>query len=121
MKSEDDKKTDLSKGGSYREVADKIKDIQQSFETGKPVTVGAGVVDPNTGQVSKGRRIDPSVAKELGFETWRDWYLTDRHAEQMRLQREALLQRNENEGSDNGTVTLPPVVERPDSSRPEQD
>ncbi len=34
MKSQDDKKTDLSAGVSDREVADKIKDIQQSFESG---------------------------------------------------------------------------------------
>lgn len=94
---------------------------KQSFETGQPVTVGAGVVDPKTGEVSKGRLIDPAVAKALGFESWRDWYLTDRHAEQMRLQREALRQRNENDGSTSGTVQLPPVVERPDSTRPEQD
>ena len=94
---------------------------KQSFESGHPVTIGAGVVDPKTGEVSKGRLIDPAVAKALGFETWRDWYLTDRHAEQMRLQREALLQRNENARSNGGSVQLPPVIESPDSSRPEQD
>lgn len=94
---------------------------KQSFETGQPVTIGAGVVDPKTGEVSKGRRIDPEVAKALGFETWRDWYLTDRHAEQMRLQREALRQRNENEGQDTGRVQLPPIIDRLDNSRPEQD
>ncbi|MEM6256709.1 MAG: FHA domain-containing protein [Planctomycetota bacterium] len=94
---------------------------KQSFETGRPVTVGAGVVDPKTGEVSKGRLIDPAVARALGFESWRDWYLTDRHAEQMRLQREALRQRNENEANSEGTVQLPPVVERSDNSRPEQD
>ena len=94
---------------------------KQSFETGQPITIGAGIVDPKTGEVSKGRLIDPAVAKALGFETWRDWYLTDRHAEQMRLQREALLQRNESDANNSGSVTLPPVVDRPDSSRPEQD
>ena len=94
---------------------------KQSFETGQPITIGAGVVDPKTGEVSKGRLIDPAVAKALGFETWRDWYLTDRHAEQMRLQREALIQRNENESQGTDSVQLPPVVERSDSSRPEQD
>lgn len=94
---------------------------KQSFETGEPVTIGAGVANPTTGEVSKGRLIDPAVAKALGFETWRDWYLTDRHAEQMRLQREALLQRNQNEGQNSGSVQLPPVIERPESSRPEQD
>ncbi len=35
MKSEDDKKTDLTQGVTDLEVADKIKDIQQSFESGK--------------------------------------------------------------------------------------
>lgn len=94
---------------------------KQSFETGRAVTVGSGVVDLKTGEVSKGRLIDPAVAKALGFETWRDWYLTDRHAEQMRLQREALLQRNKNDAETSGSVTLPPIQPRPDTSRPEQD
>ncbi|MEO0474946.1 MAG: FHA domain-containing protein [Planctomycetota bacterium] len=94
---------------------------KQSFETSQPVTIGAGIVDPKTGEVSKGRLIDPDIAKALGFESWRDWYLTDRHAEQMRLQREALLQRNENEGSNTGSVQLPPVLENPGNTRPEQD
>jgi pSer/pThr/pTyr-binding forkhead associated (FHA) protein len=94
---------------------------KQSFETGQPVTIGSGIVDPKTGEISKGRLIDPAVAKALGFETWRDWYLTDRHAEQMRLQREALIQRNETEANNSGSVQLPPVLEQPDSSRPEQD
>ena len=35
MRSKDDKKVDLSAGVSDLEVADKIKDIQQSFESGK--------------------------------------------------------------------------------------
>ena len=35
MKSEDDKKIDLADGVTDLEVADKIKDIQRSFETGK--------------------------------------------------------------------------------------
>eukprot|EP00752_Nemacystus_decipiens_P013612 g12070.t1 len=94
---------------------------KQSFESGQPVTIGSGVVDPKTGEVSKGRLIDPAVAKALGFETWRDWYLTDRHAEQMRLQREALRQRNENEGQGTGSVQLPPIIDRSESARPEQD
>jgi hypothetical protein len=94
---------------------------KRSYETGQPVTIGAGVVDPKTGEVSKGRLIDPAVAKALGFESWRDWYLTDRHAEQMRLQREALRQRNESEAEDLGSVQLPPVLDRPANTRPEQD
>lgn len=94
---------------------------KQSFESSQPVTIGAGIVDPKTGEVSKGRLIDPAVAKALGFESWRDWYLTDRHAEQMRLQREAMLQRNDSEGNNSGSVQLPPIIERVDSTRPEQD
>ena len=85
------------------------------------VTVGAGVVDPATGRVSEGRRIDPAVAKALGFETWRDWYLTDRHAEQMRLQQQAVRQRNANDARDNGTIELPSVDEDTNEVRPEQD
>lgn len=94
---------------------------KRSFETGQPVTVGAGVVDATTGEVSKGRLIDPAVAKTLGFETWRDWYLTDRHAEQMRLQQQAIRQRNQNESKDNGTIKLPPVINNTDNARPELD
>ena len=91
--------------GSARSRLTKLElAYKRSFESGKPVTVGAGMVDPDTGQVSEGRRIDPEVAKALGFETWRDWYLTDRHAEQMRLQQEAIRQRNQNEARDTGTV-----------------
>ena len=35
MKSEDDKKIDLTTGIADLEVADKIRDIQRSFETGQ--------------------------------------------------------------------------------------
>ncbi|MGB0767611.1 MAG: FHA domain-containing protein [Phycisphaeraceae bacterium] len=94
---------------------------KQSFETSRPMTVGAGIVDPKTGEISKGRRIDPEVAKALGFETWRDWYLTDRHAEQMRIQREALRQRNASEARDGGAITLPPADSAAPAARPEQD
>lgn len=81
---------------------------KQAFETGRPVTVGAGTVDPTTGRVSEGRRIDPSVAKALGFENWRDWYLTDQNAEMNRIQREAQRQRNEADAqTPQDVVTLP--------------
>ncbi|MEM9253773.1 MAG: hypothetical protein AAGB29_15645, partial [Planctomycetota bacterium] len=60
-----------------------------AFQTGQPITVGAGEIDPTTGQVSPGRRIDPSVAREAGFETWRQWYASDMFAERMRRQRAA--------------------------------
>ncbi|MFN3166278.1 MAG: FHA domain-containing protein [Phycisphaeraceae bacterium] len=93
---------------------------KRSFDTGEPVTVGAGVVDPETGKVSEGRVIDPAVAKALGFENWRDWYLSDRHAEQMRLQQEAIRQRNENAAQDPDTVELPAIRPGSDSGRPEQ-
>lgn len=81
---------------------------KQAFETGRPVTVGAGTVDPTNGRVSEGRRIDPSVAKAVGFENWRDWYLTDQNAEMNRVQREAQRQRNAAEGEKpQDIVTLP--------------
>lgn len=81
---------------------------KRSFETDQPVTVGAGVVDPNTGQVSKGRLIDPTIAKTLGYTSWRDWYLADRHAELMRTQQEALRLRNREDAKSNpGTIKLP--------------
>ncbi|MEM1355115.1 MAG: FHA domain-containing protein [Planctomycetota bacterium] len=81
---------------------------KQAFETGRPVTVGAGTVDPTSGRVSEGRRIDPSVAKALGFENWRDWYLTDLNAERSRIQRDAQRQRNDAErDKPQDIVTLP--------------
>ena len=85
---------------------------REAFETRRPVTVGAGVVDPATGRVSDGRRLDPDVALALGYATWRDWYLTDQHAERMRLQRQALRDRNAAEAdSPLDIVTLPGPVE----------
>jgi len=60
-----------------------------AFQTGQPVTVGAGEIDPVTGKVSSGRRIDPAAAREAGFETWRQWYASDMFAERMRQQRAA--------------------------------
>jgi len=91
---------------------------KQSFETGTPVTIGAGDVDPKTGEVSEGRLIDPAVAKALGFDNWRDWYLTDRHAEQLRLQQQALRQRNLNDVK-SGNISLPAIDNKSSSQRPE--
>jgi len=98
--------------GPAQEAGTRLSPIEsaykRAFETGQPMTVGAGVVDPQTGAVSKGRRIDPGVARQQGFETWRDWYLTDRHAQRMRLQQEAIKQRNANDAANNpGTIKLP--------------
>ncbi|MEO0965340.1 MAG: FHA domain-containing protein [Planctomycetota bacterium] len=60
-----------------------------AFQTGQPVTVGAGEIDPVTGAVSPGRRIDPAAARAAGFDTWRQWYASDMFAERMRRQRAA--------------------------------
>lgn len=82
---------------------------KDAFESNRPVTVGAGTVDPTTGRVSEGRRIDPSVAKALGFETWRDWYLADEHATRVRLQQDAQRDRNARDANEGPAdfVTLP--------------
>ena len=85
---------------------------REAFETGRPVTIGAGVIDPTTGQVSEGRRLDPAVAKALGYTNWRSWYLTDMHADRMRRQRQAQADRNAADAQNpSGIVTLPGPVE----------
>ena len=76
-------------------------------------------MDPDTGRISEGRLIDPAVAKEAGFETWRDWYLTDQHVTKMRLQHEALRQRNANDAQDPETIELPPVAPDNGDGEPE--
>lgn len=89
-------------------LSDLERAYREAFETGKPVTVGAGVIDPTTGQVSEGRTLDPAVARALGYTTWRDWYLTDMHAERMRLQQQAQRDRNEAQSENpDDIVTLP--------------
>jgi len=84
------------------------RDYKEAFETGRPVTIGAGVIDPTTGQVSEGRRLDPSAARALGFDDWHDWYLTDMHAQRMRMQQDAQRQRNESQSeTPDDILTLP--------------
>jgi hypothetical protein len=61
-----------------------------AFQTGKPITLGAGSIDAETGEVSKGRTLDPSAAMAAGITDWRDWYLMDDFAERMRLQQQAV-------------------------------
>ncbi|MFI4862209.1 MAG: FHA domain-containing protein [Phycisphaerales bacterium JB063] len=91
---------------------------RDAFETGTPITVGAGIIDPTTGQVSEGRRLDPAIAKALGYTTWRNWYLADMHAERMRLQHQAQRDRNAADAdAPPGIVTLP----GPDESAAPQD
>ncbi|MEM6333401.1 MAG: FHA domain-containing protein [Planctomycetota bacterium] len=58
-----------------------------AFETNMPTYVGAGEIDPVTGHVSRGRKIDPEAARAAGFESWREWHATDMFAEAMRQQR----------------------------------
>ena len=56
-----------------------------AFETGRRVTVGAGLIDPGTGERAAGRTLDPVAAREAGHASWRDWYLMDDFAERARL------------------------------------
>jgi len=71
-----------------------LTDVEQAyrlaFQTGKPITIGGGSMDPKTGKASRGRVIDPVSAKSAGINNWRDWYLMDDFAERMRLQRQAV-------------------------------
>lgn len=84
---------------------------RDAFDTGRPVTVGAGQINAATGRVSEGRRLDPAVAKAQGFTTWRDWYLTDLHAERMRLQLQAQRDRNANQAENPSDITTLPGPE----------
>lgn len=61
-----------------------------AFQTGKPITLGGGSIDPKTGKLKPGRTLDPSAAKAAGITDWRDWYLMDDFAERMRLQQQAV-------------------------------
>ncbi len=79
---------------------------QAAFETGKPIRIGAGVINASTGEVSEGRTLDPGAAKAAGMKTWREWYNYDQLAEQMRLQKQALRYRGDNPRTD--VITLPP-------------
>lgn len=69
-----------------------------AFKTGKPITLGAGSIDPKTGTVSEGRTLDPSAAQAAGITDWRDWYLMDDFAERMRLQQRAIQYHDDQRG-----------------------
>ena len=80
-----------------------------AFQTGEPVTIGAGVVNPATGEVSEGRTLDPASAKAAGIDNWRAWYRMDSVAERMRLQKQA---REYAKQKDDG----PNVIDLPDTN-----
>ncbi len=77
---------------------DELTEVEQAyrlaFQTGKPITLGGGSIDPKTGKVKPGRTLDPSAAKAAGITDWRDWYLMDDFAERMRLQQQAVKYHN---------------------------
>lgn len=81
---------------------------KMAFETGQPVTIGAGAVDAKTGRVSEGRTLDPVAAKSAGMKDWRQWYMHDDFAERMRMQKQAL--RYTGDASREGVITLPSNV-----------
>ncbi len=79
-----------------------LTDVEQAyriaFKTGKPITLGGGSVDAETGMVTKGRTLDPTAAMAAGITDWRDWYLMDDFAERMRLQQQAVKYHNDRHG-----------------------
>ena len=95
---------------------DGLSDVEQAyrlaFKTGKPITLGAGGIDPETGEVRKGRTIDPADAKAAGINDWRDWYLMDDFAERMRLQQQAIDFHNQQRNH-------PPVLGIPQNAHPQ--
>ncbi len=70
-----------------------LTDVEQAyrlaFKTDKPITLGGGSIDTETGKITAGRTLDPTTAKAAGITDWRDWYLMDDFAERMRLQQQA--------------------------------
>jgi len=79
-----------------------------AFETGKPITIGSGMLDPMTGKAIPGRVLDPAAAKAAGITKWRDWYLMDDFAERRRLQKKAEeAARDRESGSNRPIITLP--------------
>lgn len=90
---------------SGTELTDVEHAYRLAFKTGKPITLGGGTVDPSTGQVTKGRTLDPSSAKAAGITDWRDWYLMDDFAERMRLQQQAVQYHNGRQN--NGVIGIP--------------
>ena len=83
--------------------------IQVGVPGGLGLNQGIGVIrDPVTGKRTAGRTLDPDDAVAAGHDTWRDWYLTDQHAERMRLQLQAQRDRNANQAENpSDIVTLP--------------
>lgn len=77
-----------------------------AFETQQPVTIGGGIVNPTTGEVSQGRTLDPASARAAGIKNWRDWYLMDDYAERMRLQRQAMRHAGEPDAQVNNSPSL---------------
>ncbi len=77
-----------------------------AFETGQPIVIGAGKVNPATGEVTEGRRLDPAAARAAGMKTWRQWYFADDVAERLRLQR-AATQHLQERSADTHVIRLP--------------
>lgn len=77
-----------------------------AFETGQPISIGGGSVNPRTGEMTEGRTIDPAAAKAAGIKTWREWYLMDDFAERMRMQKQAMQHIGDKPGN-GGVIRLP--------------
>lgn len=77
-----------------------------AFETGQPISIGGGTINPRTGEMTEGRTIDPAAARAAGIKTWREWYLMDDFAERMRMQKQAMQHLGEKPGND-GVIRLP--------------
>lgn len=77
-----------------------------AWETGKPAVIGAGRINPETGEVSEGRLLDPAAARAAGVTTWRGWYFMDDLAERTRLKEEAS-RLKQSTMSEDGLIRLP--------------
>jgi len=93
-------------------LSDTERAYKLAFESGKPVRLGGGKINPATGKQTDGRILDPEAARAAGISDWRDWYLMDDFAERMRLQRDATRFAADST-TDEDVVTLPasgPVI-----------
>ncbi len=103
--------THVSVGAKDNGLSDVEHAYRLAFKTGKPITLGGGGIDPETGEVRKGRTIDPAAAQAAGITDWRDWYLMDDFAERMRLQQQAMKFHD-------GQRNKPNLLTIPDQDRP---
>ncbi|MEE9405584.1 MAG: FHA domain-containing protein [Algisphaera sp.] len=80
---------------------------QLAFESGQKVTIGTLSTDPESGETTGGRILDPALAQARGFENWRDWYLMDDLAARKQTRNAAAAVARNDRTRGNGVLQLP--------------